>query len=126
MSYNIDSIETPVCNAWMAARDIIRLEKAHRLELPESNFLSSLVERAQVALVDGGEAAKRVTIDRFTWCNEGSGRSLNILKNKIAPHIRGSIDAIFTWEGGDSFSGWQIRNGLVYECDVVMTLRRKD
>jgi len=46
----------------------------------------------------------------------------NDLLPKLAPFIHGRVEAILTWEGGDSHSGFTIEDGEFTECDVQMTL----
>ncbi len=70
--------------------------------------------------------ARRVGVcpERFWWSGEWSGNSWNeVFIKKVAPKILGTLEAVVTWEGGDSHSGLRIRNGKVTEPDVVMTLK---
>jgi len=121
VSYNIDSVETPVLDAWMTARDIVALHDEHARNLPEDCFLYDLLKAAKKSLLAGAPETP-VRLVGLAWRCEGSGRSVEILEKKIAPCIHGRVDAIFTWECGDSFSGLRIVDGLVTKCDVSMTL----
>lgn len=124
MSYNVDSVDTPVLDAWMSAKDVVRLHKKHEDALPEGTFLAEMVDSAMTLLTEG-LAEARVPLPNFWWYGEGSGHSFDLLKEQIAPHIHGKVEAILTWEGGDSTSGLVIDDGTVEECDVKMTLVRK-
>ncbi len=119
MSYNVDSIEVLKCDAKMAAKDVRRLAK---LDLAESNFLEDL-------LVAEPDADGFVAIDprKFWWSGEGSGSAYaDIFIKKIAPKIIGTLEAVVTWEGGDSFTGLRIRNGKVTEPKVIMALAEEE
>ena len=70
------------------------------------------------ALDDG-----RLEIVQFWWSGEGSGRGTEVLEKEILPRTKGTADILFTWEGGDSFSGLRVIDGRVIECDVVQALR---
>lgn len=60
---------------------------------------------------------------KFWWSGECSGGTWEeTFLPKIAPKIRGTIEAVVTWEGGDSHTGLRIRDGKVTEPEVVMTL----
>ncbi len=152
MSYNIDSTETTLLDAWMSARDIVDLLDELEDSCPEDCFLcdAKLDVKARAAVDSGPDCAScgaesrpgsafcakcgadlpapsnepiRIPLTGFSFSGEGSGRAYeDILLAKIAPKVMGSVDAIFTWEGGDSFSGLQIRDGVITECDVVRTL----
>lgn len=117
MSYNISSVNTMALDAWMSAKDLKRLAK-HEDQLAESNFIEDHVDREPDA--DGN-----VKLRNFWWCGEGSGRTHDFLVEKVAPKVRGRVEAIFTWEGGDSHSGLMIEDGKVVDCDLEMRLVRR-
>jgi hypothetical protein len=116
VSYNAGHIEVLKCDAKMLAKDIRRLAK-RRDELAECNFLEELEGHEPDA--DG-----YIAIDpaKFWWSGDGSGSSWELFIKQIAPKIVGTLEAIVTWEGGDSHTGLRIRDGKVTEPDVVMTL----
>lgn len=119
MSYNVDSIEVLKCAAKMAAKDVRRLAK---LDLAESNFLEDLADVEPDA--DGFVA---INPKKFWWSGEGSGSTWgDAFIAKIAPKIVGTLEAVVTWEGGDSFTGLRIRNGKVTEPKVIMALAEEE
>ena len=117
MSYNISHIETPVLDAWMEAKDVLRLLSEHRY-LPAQNFLHDLCPKALDAC-GNGEAQKRLPITRFTWSGDGSGHDYQYtLLPHLVPHIHGTIEAVLFWVGGDDVTGLLIRDGKAVECKV--------
>lgn len=116
MSYNIDSIEVLKCSARMLAADVLALSERES-DLPESHFLEEMVNVP--ASPDG-----TIPIDpeKFWWSGEGSGHAWDFFKDEVAPKIIGTIEAVLTWEGGDSHTGLRVVNGKVTEPAVKMTL----
>lgn len=61
---------------------------------------------------------------RFTtipWHGEGSGRSLDSLIALLG-QTYGSADLLLCWEGGDSYGGLRVINGIVTRHKIVMLL----
>lgn len=114
MSYNIDSVRVLKLDAWMKASDVHRLAKI--LELPERSFFRAAIES------DADETGN-IRLKSFDWYGEWSGHSYAEIKDTIAPFIHGTVEAVFCWEGGDSFTGLIINDGVVTECDVEFTLK---
>lgn len=121
MSYNIDSIDTKSSTAWITPRDVSRLYREHNRNLAEICFLDTLRQKATEAMEEGQHDG-RLMISRLQWSGEGSGTSWPLFLKEIAPHIRGHLECVVTWEGGDSVSGLIVTDGVVVECDVVQTL----
>lgn len=121
MSYNIDKVTTLKLDAWMLPGDVLKLLKTHGRDLPESSFLHAMREKAIDALTEGLTGGQ-IALPNFRWDGPGSGHAIDLLRLNVAPRIRGDVHAIFTWEGGDSFSGMIIKDGVVTDCDVVQTL----
>lgn len=119
MSYNSGHIEVLVCDAKMLAKDIRRL--AMNEEKAEGNLLAEHLDRESDA--DG-----YIAIDpkRFWWYGEGSGSSWDFFIKKVCPRIVGTIEAIVTWEDGDSHTGLRIKDGKVTQPEVVMALAQED
>ncbi len=118
MSYNIDHIEVTSLDAWMKAKDVI---ECLDFDLPEVHFLEELEDAANNALIKGKPGA-RIQLRGFNWIGEGSGSSFESFRAYIAPKIMGKLEAVLTWEGGDSHSGIRVRDGKMSTCDVVMAL----
>lgn len=116
MSYNIDSTAVLKCTAKMKATDVYLLLAKHEDDLPECHFLEEM--RGVAPDTDGF-----IQVDkRFWWYGDGSGRAFKFLCEKVAPCIVGTAEVVFTWEGGDSFSGLRIVDGKVTKHKVKMVL----
>jgi hypothetical protein len=116
MSTNIGHIEVLNCDAKMLAKDVRRLAKDR--DLPECCFLEDLATKEPDA--DGYIA---IDADSLEWGGEFSGSSWKtVFLKKVAPTIRGTLEAIVTWEDGEFHTGLRIRDGKVTEPEVKMTL----
>lgn len=115
MGYNVDHIEVLKCEgARIKAKDAKRLAKSG--DLPECHFL----EEIGAPDADGYIA---INPDKFWWSGEGSGHAwTDFFIPKVAPKIMGTLEAVVTWEGGDSHSGLRIVDGKVTEPEVIMAL----
>jgi hypothetical protein len=124
VSYNIDSTTEIKLDAWMYAKDVIKLLREHGDGIPECTFLNetNMQEEAERALEDGKPKAK-IKLPNFWWYGDGSGHAYeDVFLPHVAPLIHGHAEVIFTWEGGDSFTGLILDEGKVTECDVVQKL----
>lgn len=122
MSYNVDSITTPHLDATMSAQDIITLYEEYDDELAEDNFLDDMLDDAQVA-IDAGDPHRLIRLPNLNWRGDSSGSLFKTtLIDIIAPHIKGEVEAILCWEGGDSVTGLLIRDGKAVECEVEQRL----
>lgn len=147
MSYNIDHIEPLVLDAWMHAKDILDLHDNHDDWLPEGNFVehhikeataalsaaakcracdakndldASFCKKCAAALVPERPEAMRIKLKNFWFYGEGSGRCFTHMIADIGPRVMGTVEAVLTWEGGDTTSGLLIKDGKVCECGVEM------
>ena len=111
MSYNIDSTRIVKLDAHIRVTDVARY--ANYDDIPEGDFLEDLVNETP-------DTEGFVRLKRFDWYGEGSGRGFDFLVKVLAPLIRGEVEVVFTWEGGDSFSGLLIRDGVVAQCEVEL------
>jgi hypothetical protein len=123
VSYNIDHVETNVLKASMRAGDIVDLYEEFEGELAEGNFLEEHLSTAERLCRDGIED-EHVKLENLWWYGAGSGRSYDVFLKHLAPKIKGEVEAVFTWEGGDSHSGLIIEDGVVTECDVELRVIR--
>jgi hypothetical protein len=119
MSYNISHCETLKCDAWISSEDVEEILKHEDEWLPEMNFMQD-VKPFQVA------KAGKYVIKEFEWCGTCSGYFWDKLLLNIAPKIHGTIEAVVTWEGGDSVSGLRIKDGKVSQPKVVVSLAEDD
>jgi hypothetical protein len=119
MSYNIDTDYALTIKAHMTAKSIRTLFKAHCRNLPEDNFLENLHD----SLTGDEEDSDLIPLKNVTWRCTGSGRTYEaIFIKKICPHIKGEVEVVFTWEGGDSQTGLRIRDGKVTRPKVLVAL----
>ncbi len=123
MSYNIDSADVRVLDAWMTAKDVAAALR--ELDLPEVHFLEDLEEPAQRAL-EKGKPGTRIQLRGFDWGGEGSGSTFeDTFQKQLATSIRGTLEVVLTWEGGDSTSAFRVEDGVYEECDVEVKVKRK-
>lgn len=123
MSYNIDSIEVLKTTASINFADLRRVvaSLSDKEWLPEINFIEDLKED------DPYSTSTTAKLTELSWRGEGSGHSWHeVFLPKIAPLIRGRIEAVVIWEGGDSVSGIIVDDGKVTDCDVEYRLVPKD
>jgi hypothetical protein len=112
MSYNIDSIETLSGSLEIHASD---LAVDQREWPPEDNFIEDVQRQS------GDGPFGWLPIKRLAWSGEGSGSTEPLLKTLLSK-TRGSAEFILCWEGGDSFSGLRVIDGVVTEHEVIQTL----
>lgn len=124
MSYNIDTVRVTTLNAWMRAKDVVDLYETYEDTLAECNFLEEMLPSAAKSL-KAGDPDAGVKLPNAWWSGEGSGRSYDVLVKFIAPKIMGKLEAVCTWEGGDSTSAFAIEDGVFEECDVEVKVTRK-
>lgn len=125
MSYNIDSVTMlKNDNLRMTVGNVRRLVVQLEEDLPEFNFLTNLNRDIKSRIKIGETLSDEIElpINELAWCSTWSGNSFSIFLKKVAPHILGSADAIYTWEGGDSISGLRIVNGVATQHDVIQAL----
>lgn len=118
MSYNISAGETIHLDARIKAQDVFDLCEGGKL--PEVNFLEIHKEDALFALKK--DYREWIELKEFSWHGEGSGSTFSHFVDVIAPKIKGRIDVVFFWEGGDSVDGMSIQDGVVTHCDVDYVL----
>lgn len=115
MSYNIDSQEIvrgsleidPVkARAWHAK---------HKDDVPECSFVDPHFE-----CYPGTDDIAPFT--KPWWYGEGSGNTEELYQQALAELTKGDADIVLTWEGGDSFTGLRVKNGVVTEMGVKFTL----
>lgn len=84
-------------------------------DLPESNLLDFVTE-GPLGLVE---------IKSPTWCHTGSNRNFPDDYIKVLRKTTGHADIMLTWEGGDRFSGFRVRDGVVTQHEVVQALGKE-
>lgn len=124
MSYNIDTVKCLQINACMKASDIAMLLEEHEDMLPEGCFLHDLENAARKHLRSSELQSDLVPLKNLQWYGEGSGSTWGFFRSTVVPLIRGSAQLLLTWEGGDSITGFAIKDGAGAECEVrhVLTL----
>lgn len=123
MSYNVTGCEIVNNKNFriaLARYSALKAEAESEARCPETNIFDPgwLKHGAEVR----GET---VYVKHFWWGSGGSGYSMDYLREKVLPAFTGVADLIFTWEGGDSFTGMRAANGRVTEHEVIMALGPK-
>lgn len=123
MSYNIDSVEViSGGDMRMRAADVRRLAPKMRdaNQLPELDpfFEAGLINKANAAVDFPGAEVK---VEKLWWSGLGSGATFEHFKTVLSA-LRGRVDLLITWEGGDSFTGLRVIDGKVTEMDVEFVL----
>ncbi len=115
MSYNIDSSEYLSGKLYIRPSKFREARLKYKDDTPEGNFLND-DHIADIVDSDNPEPIKNMR-----WYGEGSGRRFDDFKDILAM-TTGEADIVLTWEGGDSITGLRVKDGVVTECDVKMTL----
>lgn len=124
MSYDVSSVEVKVLDARMKAVDVIKTRKELGDWIPGNCFLHDMKDLALDAILSG-ESEKLIPLPNFRWSSTGSGHAFHEhMLQTVAPKIMGLVEAILTWDGGDSVTGLLIEDGRGVECDVERTVVR--
>lgn len=119
MSYNCDSVNEIVLNATMQANyGCSSFSKRARTEV---SFLYDM-EDAALKAKEEKDLKREIPLPIFSWCSIGSGRSMDFLEKKVVPKIKGEVEAIFYWEGGDAIDGLLVKNGKCVRVGVEQRL----
>lgn len=114
MSYNIDTCE---------------YLGEGRLTITGENLVflkSGIEERAEVNFIDELDPeAKLQIIERPWWYGEGSGNNFDSLKAALS-YTRGTAELLLCWEGGDSYGGLRVVNGVVTAHKIVHALGEQE
>lgn len=127
MSYNIDNAAI-IANVGFRitaknARKVIRtLARGDRPEGSIVDHLQRDIARREKELDDDLPGEAELPINELWWYGEGSGNTYDTLLGEVLPLTLGRADIIFTWEGGDSFSGVRVIDGKVERRKVVQAL----
>lgn len=114
MSYNIDSSEY-IKGSLKIQRKQARILVEKIKHLPEGCFLYEL------DLGSEQPDDELLPIVDFWWYGEGSGHAYHDHFKEVAKHLVGEATILFVWEGGDSQSAVQIKDGKVTDKKVKIT-----
>ena len=115
MSYNINSHEIVAgTGLTLTGRQIASLLAVLEGDLPEDHILTDFID-------EDLEMDKVYEVNP-AWRGTWSGNSYDTLLKKVLPETQGSADIVYTWEGGDYFSGIRVVNGVVTKHEVVRAL----
>lgn len=121
MSYNPTAIE--IVSQTDFRLPLAALPGLREMDCPESSVLDdepfSIGGRGPMSFED--RDGHRY-FNLVSWCGEGSGSTWETFREEVLPATLGSVDLVVTWERGDHFSGLRVRDGVVTEHKVVMTL----
>jgi hypothetical protein len=110
MSYNIDTIDI-IAQSEDFGPTLDAFLKASEGHCPE-----------QWDPDDEEDITSRIKAGSMPWSGEGSGRSFPEFLQEVLPLFTGSADMIVCWEGGDSFEGIRVTNGVVTHHNVIRSL----
>lgn len=115
MSYNVDTIDVVAGELTITKMNLMRAQSA----VPQE-------DRPEVCWLDETEVDWRSyrTPVRLTWEGEGSGPTWLAFKRSLL-FTSGQADLVVCWEGGDSYTGLRVNNGLVTEHEVIHTLGKE-
>ena len=114
MSYNIDSVDYIGKGRLRIGRKTAKmLMKKYKDDLPESHLLEDL------DLDD--EDIKEFTLENMWWNGCGSGNSYDTFL-EILNHTKGNAKLLLIWEGGDSKTGIEVKDGVTKEKKVKVEL----
>ncbi len=120
MSYNITSINILSIDARISVDDI-RWLYGMLGGWPEANFVSDTHRKLQRGAITAS-ASGEVALETFEWHGEGSGNAFHDHMADVASSIRGHVEAVVIWEGGDRITGLRIRDRVMTQPAVRMAL----
>lgn len=109
MSYNIDSIEI------LNQKDFTITPEAMAEFDPSDGWIAESWEG------DHADVLTSIKRNSFPWSGECSGHGEGNLI-ALLELFTGEADLALCWEGGDSYSGLRVRNGIVTKHKIVMAL----
>lgn len=59
------------------------------------------------------------------WTGEGSGSAHEMMRDEVLPLTKGEAEIVFVWEGGDDFLGLRVRDGVVTEHEIDLSLGKE-
>lgn len=129
MSYKIDGVEVISNeNARISKTDLQAAKEACGDEIPESSLFDMLDERNQKYLPTArydSESDCFILEKSFWWSGECSGRTYETLLMHVLPKIQGTLELMFVWEHGDSYSGVRVVDGKVTQHEVEFKLGKE-
>lgn len=114
MSYNISHSEYIKGELWIDAQKARELYLQFEDDLPEGNFFDHL----DIMVEGDGDTL----IDRFWWYGEHSGHAYESCLFEILKHTKGHAQLLFVWEGGDSRTAVEVKDGLVTKRKIKTSL----
>ncbi len=122
MSYNVDRTKILTGELWLSREGRAWLERRSLPKEPKED--SELPEkRPRYGDIQRDDLAR---ITHFAWGGENSGNAVECgAFRKMLSFTRGSADILLTWEGGDSFSGYRVADGVVTRHMVEMKLEEE-
>lgn len=129
MSYNINSAEFIGPSTLTIGGADVRYLAESVTDRPSSNLIDRILR--ETSGITTGMRVPGLRLDDTAeypvkagelWRGEFSGSTYDALIEKVLPLTSGSADIVFTWEGGDSFTGIRVRNGIVTRHKVVRAL----
>lgn len=116
MSYNIDTITIVEGQLQMTPLGMKRALLAWK------EAEGCLPEMARDCLYSPEYYLKDYVIKKLPCTGEGSGRALAAFKEHFLARCDGDAKLLLCWEGGDSYTGLVVSDGVVTEGRVVHTV----
>lgn len=115
MSYNINHSEyIGEDRLTIMTHDASVLRDRYEDDLPECSFLEDVPET---------ELNEQHVIENPWWYGQGSGHAYDECLKDILSHTKGHAKILFVWEGGDSQTALEVKDGSVAERKVKVELQ---
>lgn len=119
MSYNITAID-------LITQDGFRLPIEHvealKREIGDEHPESWLFDEPETSRPAYEDRDSYLYFSRIDWQGEGSGYTFDTFLEKVLPRFRGFAELVVCWEGGDSYTGIRVKDGVVTQHKVVHSL----
>ena len=117
MSYNIDSVRYIKGELYIDADKARKLYRQYESDLPECHFLEPFDDH-----IEGEYQLQGKSVIKDPWWNGGhSGHAYEKCLFEILKHTTGHAQLLFVWEGGNSQTALDVKDGVVRETEVQIT-----
>lgn len=126
MSYNIDTQKTKKLEGFQIPVSAL-YDKAIRSDwMPEQPQIINIATNEVLISMGGGQSIEGTIVDgmlnvsSIELSGEGSGSLFkNVLDNAFLSS-KGTFEAVFVWEGGDSINKYSVVDGIIYDNPVEL------
>ena len=124
MSYNITSWKTKKLDNLIVPLKAFYESKINNWHPSEPRIINA---DGDVGLMCGCEQTIKgklkdgmLTITEFDMTGEGSGRFKDFILDDALKQSTGELEVIIIWEGGDSISSFNVKDGVIEETDIEL------